>query len=361
MPNVFALREPTQHLPKMFFDESGSVDIQRYDKVKYPIFKKLADNQESNFWRPTEISLSKDALDYRSFTEAEKHVFTSNLQRQIVLDSVQGRAPSICYLPIVSDPNVERFINAWNFFEGIHSNSYTHMIENMYPNASVIYDGIGSIRHIVECGDDISKYYDELLRCQRELKWADRRTKKAFYLSMVATNALEQIRFHISFACTFSFANRGKITGCGRIVTLIRQDEAIHCGFTQNVLRLLAKDDPDFISIIEECKAEVEKIYRDIYKQEREWIKYLFSMGPIVGLTEQELCLYLDYLVGRRMKEAGVTPDFVVPKKEPLAWMRKFMNEDGDDQPAPQEEEITSYQVGNIDMNINQDQIIIDW
>lgn len=359
--SIFKIRDSKVATAKLFFDESGTVDFQRYEVVKYPQLQKLLKAQQSNFWLPEEINLSKDAARFKEFTEAEEHIFTSNLSRQIVLDSVQGRAPGLCFGPIVSDPIAELFINAWTFSEGIHSQSYTHMIKNVYANPSVIFDNIRNISAIVSCGADISKYYDDLLNCQKIYVYADKRTKKAFYLAMVAANALEQIRFHVSFACTFSFANRGKIDGGGRIMVLIRQDEAIHCGFTQFVLRTLPKDDPDFIDIIEECKAEVEKIYRDVYKQEKEWIKYLFIKGPIVGLTEIELNQYLDWLVAGRMKMMGIVPDFEYPKKEPLSWMRKFFNEDGDDQPPPQEEELTSYQTGIVDMNLSQEDIEVDF
>lgn len=352
--SVFEIREDTIALPKMFFDEGGTVDIQRYDKVKYPIFKKLTDNAEANFWRPTEINLSQDKLDYAEFTVAEDHFFTSNLQRQIVLDSVQGRAPSLCYLPVVSDPWIESFINAWTFFEGIHSKSYTHIIENVYSDPSEVYNGMGKIREIVEVGNSVSKYYDELLRCQRELPYGHIDTKVAFYVSMMATNALEQIRFHISFAGTFSFGARDKMKGTCNIMTLIRQDESIHCGFTQNVLKLLPKDDPDFIEIEKRCRAIAQEIYDNVRREEQEWIKYLFSKGPILGITEQELSLYLDFLVAKSMLRMGLEVNFPYPKKEPINWMRKFLNEGGDeDQPPPQEEELTSYQQGNIDMDMS--------
>lgn len=361
MSSVFKIREGQAATALMFFDPSGPVDIQRYETVKYPILAKLLESQIANFWRPTEISLARDAIDFKSFTIAEEHIFTSNLRRQIVLDSVQGRAPSLCFGPVVSDPTVEAFIHTWTFFETVHSASYTHILRNLYADPSKVFDGMKSIREIVECGHDVSKYYDELTECIRKHPWASKKTKRAFYRALVATNALEQIRFHLSFACTFSFANRGKVEGSGRIVTLIRQDEAIHCGFTQNVLRLLLKEDPDFVIIAEEEKQWAEELFYEIYKQEKEWIVYLFSKGPIVGLTEQELNLYLDWLVYKRMVANGIKPNFTCPKKEPLSWMRKFLNEDGSDQPAPQEEEILSYQIGNITMEFDESELTLDF
>lgn len=360
MSSVFHVRENTANLPKLFFDDSGTVDIQRYDLIKYPIFKRLTDNAEANYWRPTEINLTKDAADFRQFSKAEKHFSMSNLQRQIVLDSVQGRAPALCYLPVVSDPWVESFINVWTFMEGIHSKSYTHIIENVYPDASEVYDGMKQIRPILECGDQVSHFYDELMECIRTKPYGSYETKTAFYNSMVATNSLEQIRFHVSFASTFSFGNRNKIEGSCRIMQLIRQDEALHCGFTQNVLKTLPKDDPDFIKIAEEQKKTVEFIYKQVHKQERDWIDYLFMHGPILGLTEQELVQYLDWLVAKSMIRMDLKPDFEFSKKEPLLWMRKYLNEGGDDdQPPPQEEELTSYQTGNINMNIGE--LVVDF
>lgn len=348
--------------PKMFFDEKGTVDIQRYDIVKYPIVKKLTENQLANYWRPTEVNLMQDKSDYIDFTEAEDHVFSSNLKRQILLDSLQGRAPALCFLPVVSDSWAEAFINAWNFYEGIHSASYTHIIENIYSDSSQIYDTMKEIREIAECSDEISRYYDELLRCINEYEYADFRTKKAFYLCMVAVNALEQIRFHVSFACTFSFANRGKMRGSGEIVTLIRQDEAFHCGFTQFVLKTIVKEDDDFARIAAECKDDVSRILYNVYNQEMEWIDYLFIKGPIVGLTKDELINYLQFHVGKCMRRNGVEPNFPVPAREPIPYMRKFLNETGDDdQPAPQEETILQYQTGNLDMNVKEDELDTDF
>lgn len=357
---VYNINQVKAGTAKLFFDEGGPVGTQRYEQVKYPILERLLENQMANYWRPTEINLQKDAADFKKFTVAEEHVFTSNLRRQIVLDSVQGRAPALCYGPYVSDPVAEAFIMAWTFYETIHSQSYTHMIRNLYPNPSIVFDGMCEIKEIVDCGVDVSKYYDQLIACQG-LPWGHIDTKRAFYLSMVATNALEQCRFHVSFASTFSFANRKKVEGSGRIVSLIRQDEAYHCGFTQNVLKIIVKEDPDFARIAIEEKSTVEMIYREVHKQELEWIDYLFIKGPILGLTKEELTLYLNYLVAKRMQMMGIEPNFDVTKKEPLAWMRKFLNEDGDDQPAPQEEELTSYQTGNINLNVDTSDLIIDF
>lgn len=345
----------------LFFDQSGGLGMQRYELTRYPIVKKLADKHESLFWRPSEIDMTADSKDYKELTVAERHIFISNLQRQILLDSVQGRAPSLAYLPIVTNEDAERFINFWTMNEGIHSQTYTHIIRAVEPNPSWVFDQMNDIPEIVDCSIDVTKYYDDLIHKTHNLPWAHYETKRAFYLSMVATNALEQIRFHVSFACTFSFGNRGKMTCSARQVKLIRRDESMHCAFTQYILNTIVKEDEDFKKIAAETKHEVDKIYNAVYQQELEWIDYLFSKGSIVGLTKKELIAYLQYLTAHKMRLMKVDVPFDPPKEEPLPWLRKYLNEDGADQVAPQEEELTNYQEGNLDMNINADDIIMDF
>lgn len=358
--SVFKVRDIEHGKAKLFFDESGTVDIQRFESSKYPIFAKLLDQQQSFFWRPSEINLSKDAIDFKGFTKAQEHVFTSNLKRQILLDSVQGRAPSLCYGPIVSDPSLEALIAWWTAIEVIHSQSYTHILRNVYPNPSKVFDEMKGIREIVECGDSVSVHYDELLERQKRLEYGHFETKRSLYRSLLATNALEQIRFQVSFACTFAFGQQDLMSGSSKIVGLIRQDEALHCGITQNLLKYLPQDDEDFIRIAEEERATAKEIYLDVHKQEKEWVDFLFQEGPIFGLTPEELKLYLDWLVDNRMQHFGLESNIIAPKKKPLPWLRRW--EDGkSDQVAPQESEIISYQVGNVDMNISNDSIDFDF
>lgn len=358
--SVFKIRDVKHGEAKLFFDESGTVDIQRYETSKYPIFAKLLDQQQSFFWRPTEINLSKDAIDFKQFSKAQEHVFTSNLKRQILLDSVQGRAPTLAYGPIVSDPTLEALIVWWTASEVIHSQSYTHILRNVYPNPSKVFDGMKDIQEIVECGDSVSVFYDELMERQKRLEYGAFETKRALYRSLLATNALEQIRFQVSFACTFAFGQQDLMSGSSKIIGLIRSDESLHCGITQNLLKYLPQDDEDFIRIAEEELPTAKQIYLDVHKQEKEWVDFLFQEGPIFGLTAEELKLYLDWLVDNRMNHFSLQHDIVAPKKKPLPWIRRW--EDGkSDQVAPQESEIISYQVGNVDMNIDKASIDFDF
>lgn len=337
--------------PKLFFDQQGPVGVQRYDRINYPKLEKLYKQQRSFFWIPEEISIAKDAADFKEMSEAEQHIFTANIKRQIVLDSVQGRAPSLCFGPIVTNPTMEKIINIWTFFETIHSESYTHIIKNVYPDPSKIFDEMTTIEEIVNCGKDVSKYYDELSDAIKKHPYGSYEQKKAAYLALVAANVLEQVRFQVSFACTFNFGQRNVMEGSSRIVKLIRQDEAIHCGFTQQALKIIVEEDADFAKIAEDCKQLVKEIHDEVLQQEIEWIEYLFSKGPVIGLSKEELKAYLIWLTAKRMKKFGVTCDYDVPTKDPLPWMAKWLNSD-DDQPPPQEEELTSYQQGTIDFTI---------
>lgn len=225
--NIFKVRDIEHGTAKLFFDESGTVDIQRYESSKYPIFQKLLDKQQSFFWLPQEINMSKDAIDFKGFSEAQEHIFTSNLKRQILLDSVQGRAPCITFGQVVSDPALESLITWWQASEVIHSQSYTHIIRNVYPNPSKVFDEMKDIREIVELGDSVSVFYDDLLEKIRKLPYGDFETKRALYRCLLSVNALEQIRFHVSFACTYSFAQQGLMTGSAKIIQLIHNDECV--------------------------------------------------------------------------------------------------------------------------------------
>lgn len=349
--SIFKIRDIDHGTANLFFDESGTVDIQRFESSKYPIFQKLLDKQQSFFWLPQEINLSKDSIDFKGFSEAQEHIFTSNLKRQILLDSVQGRAPCVAFGQVVSDATLEALITAWQFFETIHSQSYTHIIRNVYPNPSAVFDEMKDIQEIVELGDSVSVFYDDLMDNIANLPYGHIDTKRALYRCLLAVNALEQIRFHVSFACTYSFAQQGLMIGSAKIIQLINQDEVLHVGITQNLLKLLPQDDPDFITIAEEEKQTAYDIYMDVHKQEKEWVEYLFSKGTMFGITKEELDQYLDWLVGGCMRRMGLECPIPQPKRKPLPWLRRY--DDGrSEQVAPQESEITSYQSGNISLDI---------
>lgn len=358
--NIFKVRDIEHGTAKLFFDESGTVDIQRYESSKYPIFQKLLDKQQSFFWLPQEINMSKDAIDFKGFSEAQEHIFTSNLKRQILLDSVQGRAPCITFGQVVSDPALESLITWWQASEVIHSQSYTHIIRNVYPNPSKVFDEMKDIREIVELGDSVSVFYDDLLGKIRKLPYGNFETKRALYRCLLSVNALEQIRFHVSFACTYSFAQQGLMTGSAKIIQLIHNDELLHCGITTNLLKLLPKDDPDFERIAEQEKQTAYDIYMDVHKQEKEWVKYLFSRGTMFGITQQELEQYLDWLVGGCMRRMGLDFPISIPKRQPLPWMRRYTDSRAE-QVAPQESEITSYESGNVSLDIDNTEIDFDF
>ena len=258
---------------KMFFD--GGTDIARYDEVKWPQIEKITDKQLGFFWRPEEVDILKDANDFDALTESEQHIFTSNLKRQIVLDSVQGRCPNIAFLPLCSLPEVETWIETWSFFETIHSRSYTHIIRNVYPNPGEVFDNIMNIKPIVECGNDISKYYDQLMEDPN---------KKNLWLALNAVNALEGIRFYVSFACSWAFAELKKMEGNAKIIKFIARDENTHLASTQQILKILPQDDKDYVKIKKDCEEEVLQIFKDVVQQEQDWADYLFRDGSMIGL-----------------------------------------------------------------------------
>ena len=358
--SVFNTTVQKSHLDRTcFFDDA--VDIARYDVVKYPQFEKLTDKHLSFFWRPEEVELSKDSKDFKGLTDHEKHIFTSNLKRQILLDSVQGRAPSLAFLPICSLPELETWIQTWAFFETIHSRSYTHIIRNVYANPSVVFDNMLGIPEILECADSISKYYDELIfmnstvvSMPKTYAESDVRYhhKKALWLCLNAVNALEGVRFYVSFACSWNFAELKKMEGNAKIIKFIARDENIHLASTQQLLKILPKEDPDFAKIAEETKDECIQLFNDVVAQEKAWANYLFKDGSMIGLNEQLLCEYVDFIAAKRMGAVGLGNGKV--GTNPLPWTQRWIA-GSDVQVAPQETQITSYVVGAVKQDVTNE------
>ncbi|MDT0581406.1 class Ia ribonucleoside-diphosphate reductase subunit beta [Brumicola blandensis] len=352
----------------MFF--GNPVNVARYDQQKHPIFEKLIEKQISFFWRPEEVDVSKDRMDFQKLTDAEKHIFTSNLKYQTLLDSVQGRSPNIAFLPIISIPELETWVETWSFFETIHSRSYTHILRNLFTDPSEIFDDIVVNEEIAKRATDISKYYDDLIFATQlwqtkgegehevdgeTIVITMRELKKKLYLCMNSVNALEAIRFYVSFACTFAFAERELMEGNSKIIRLIARDENIHLTSTQHVLNLWAKgkDDPEMAEIAEECHEEAKEIFLKAVQQEKEWAHYLFKNGSMLGLNEEILSQYVEYIANHRMAAIGMGQPFDV-KSNPLPWMNNYLNSDNV-QVAPQETEISSYLVGQIDSEVASD------
>jgi len=341
---------------KAFFDDAPT--IARYDRQKYAWIEKLTDKQLGFFWRPEEVDIYKDAKDFKDLTVHEQHIFTSNLKRQILLDSVQGRAPTMAFGPICSLPELETWITTWAFSETIHSRSYTHIIRNIYPNPSKIFDEIMDIPEIVECAGDISKYYDDLIwwnnlpknQYERDTEY---KHKKALWLALMSVNVLEGVRFYVSFACSWAFAEVKRMEGNAKIIKFIARDENLHLAGTQQLLKALPKEDEDFARIAEETKDECIALFDGAVKQEKAWASYLFRDGSMVGLNETLLSEYIEWIANKRMTAVGL-PTKYKGGANPLPWTQKWIS-GAEVQVAPQETEITSYVNGGVKKDVNGD------
>lgn len=356
--SVFNVEKQKSHLERnCFFDDP--VDVARYDKVKYPAFEKLTEKQMSFFWKPEEVELSRDSKDFKGLTDHEKHIFTSNLKRQILLDSVQGRAPSLAFLPICSLPELETWIQTWAFFETIHSRSYTHIIRNVYSDPSRVFDEMLDLQEIVDCANDISKYYDQLIKAneQHGLFKHDKKHlldhKRALWLCLNAVNALEGVRFYVSFACSWNFAELKKMEGNAKIIKFIARDENVHLASTQQLLKILPKEDPDFAQMAEETRQECIDLFQAVVTQEKAWASYLFKDGSMIGLNEKLLCDYVEWIAHKRMTAVGLDSPYK-GGSNPLPWTQKWIA-GSDVQVAPQETEITSYIVGGVTQDVTDD------
>ena len=301
------------------------------------------------------IDILKDAKDFKDLTDFEQHIFTSNLKRQILLDSVQGRSPNLAFLPIVSIPELETWIETWAFSETIHSRSYTHIIRNVYSNPSKIFDDMLDTKEIIDCADSITKYYDKLISFNtNKNKYGSYEHKKSLYLAIMAVNILEGVRFYVSFACSWAFAELKKMEGNAKIIKFIARDENTHLATSQSILKLLTKDDKMFEKIKKETDAEVTQMFVDAIEQEKEWAKYLFSSGSMLGLNEKLLGDYIEWIGSKRMRTLGYTSPYQVSQSNPLPWTEKWIG-GGNVQVAPQETEISSYVIGGVKQDVNED------
>lgn len=366
--SVLNLKKNRDHTTSLaFLDPQGNVGMQRYDTLKYRQFDKLTDKQLGFFWRPEEVDVLRDAKDFKDLTPWEQHIFTSNLKRQILLDSVQGRSPNLAFLPLVSLPELETWIETWAFNETIHSRSYTHIIRNVYNDPAKVFDEMLDIEEIVDCAGDITKYYDDLISYNnyyqalgvgkhtvngKEISVDLYELKKKLWLAINSVNALEGIRFYVSFACSWAFAELKKMEGNAKIIKLIARDENVHLGFTQTLIKLLPGDDPDFARIKEETQAEVVAMFNLAVAQEEAWAEYLFRDGSMIGLNKELLCDYVEWIAHKRMTAIGV-PNHYKGGSNPLPWTQKWIA-GAEVQVAPQETEITSYVIGGTKQDVTE-------
>jgi ribonucleoside-diphosphate reductase beta chain len=341
----------------MFFGEA--LNAQRFDTFRYPVFDKLTQTQLGYFWRPEEVSLQKDRSDYMNFREEQKFIFTSNLKYQILLDSVQGRAPAMAFMPYCSLPELEGCMNAWQFFENIHSRSYTHIIKNIYSNPSEVFDTMLDDEKIIARAKSVTKAYDEFIDAAQQFTVAGKGTirdvKTKLFLAMVNVNALEALRFYVSFACSFAFGELKKMEGSAKIISLIARDESQHLSITSHVIKNWLKgDDPEMQEIANTNIGAIGEIYDLVVEEEKDWANYLFSKGAIVGLNAKLLHQYVEHIANRRLKGLGMDPRYDRSSNDnPLPWMDHWTSSKGL-QVAPQETEIESYVIGGIKQDVNK-------
>lgn len=347
-----------------------NVNVSRYDHQKLKAFEKLIEKQLSFFWRPDEVDVSKDRYDWNKLTDSEKHIFISNLKYQVLLDSMAARSVNMVLLPLVSLPEVETWVETWAFSETIHSRSYTHILRNLFTNPEEVFNDIVINPAILKRASSIAKYFDDViittqfLQSQgegvykvggKDFEVTTRKLKERLFLAICSVNALEAIRFYVSFACSFAFAERELLEGNAKIIKLIARDEALHLTGTQMILNQWAtgKDDPEMKEISEELKSESYKIFMDVVSEEKEWAEYLFKDGSMVGLNADILKQYVEYIANHRMHSIGLEKPFDI-KTNPIPWISAYLSSDNV-QVAPQETEITSYLVGQVDANVNSD------
>ena len=367
---VFNSDEVDTKKQPMFFGKP--LGVQRYDSYKYPAFENLTKSQLGYFWRPEEVSLQKDRGDYQALRPEQKHIFTSNLKYQVMLDSVQGRAPGMAFSPYCSLPELEACMNVWQMMEMIHSRSYTYIIKNVYSDPSEVFDTILSDERIMERAESVTGAYNAFINYAQEWasgnmwqsgskgspseEWTRKDLKRHLYRAVANVNILEGIRFYVSFACSFAFGELKLMEGSAKIISLIARDENQHLAITQNILNYWNKgDDPDMVEIAKEQEPWLIKAFEKTVDEEKRWAEYLFKEGTMIGLNDKLLMQYVEWIANRRMKSIGLKPLYDIPaKNNPLPWTEHWISSKGL-QVAPQETEVESYIVGGIKQDVTKD------
>ncbi len=359
MSKVFNTEQVDWLKQPMFFGEEPNT--QRFDQQKYPIFEKLNQQQLGFFWRPEEVSLQKDRNDFQQLSDEQKHIFTSNLKYQTLLDSVQGRGPCLAFLPFCSLPELESMLVAWDFSETIHSRSYTYIMKNVYPDPTAVLDTIVETPEIMARAETVTEAYDKFITYAHQYhlngKGTQKELKKLLYLTLVNVNILEGIRFYVSFACSFAFGELKLMEGSAKIISLIARDENLHLAVSQNIINNYRnkENDKEMLDIIKETEQEVYDMYNTAVEQEKAWATYLFKEGSMIGLNDKLLNQYVEFMANKRMKAIGLKGVYDQPSNNnPLPWTQHWLNSRGL-QNAPQETEIESYIVGGIKQDVEKE------
>jgi ribonucleoside-diphosphate reductase beta chain len=356
--------KPTNYLKrKMFLDPEGPVTVQRFEEVKYPKIQKYEELARGFFWVPEEISLTKDKMDHKEASEAVKHIFTSNLLRQTALDSIQGRAPFQVFGPVCSIPELEALTLTWSFFEtSIHSKSYSHIVRNVYGVPKDEFNKIHDTTEIAGMASNIGHYYEKLhvLNSKKELgeEVSLHEHKRAIWLALHASYALEALRFMVSFATSLAMVENRIYIGNGNIISLILQDEILHAEWTAWLINNVIKDDPDFQPIADECRNEVYDMYLSVIKEEKDWADYLFKKGVVIGLNSAILKDFVDFTAFTKLKEVGIKYLEDYPRTNPIPWFNKHININKK-QTALQESESTNYVIGVMSDSVNHEELPI--
>ena len=348
----YNLGQPTDYLHRqMFLDPAGPVTVQRFEEVRYPRVQKFEETARGFFWVPEEITLTKDKIDFKEASEAVRHIFTSNLLRQTALDSIQGRAPSQIFSPVISVPELEALVNNWSFFEtNIHSKSYSHIIRNVYGVPKDVFNTIHETQEIIDMAASVGRYYDALheINCLKELGKPDVSEEmhiRAIWMALNASYALEAFRFMVSFATSLAMVENRIFIGNGNIISLILQDELLHAEWTAYIINQVIKDDARFAEARDACQPEVYAMYMDVIAEEKTWADYLFKKGVVIGLNAQILKDFVDYTAFVRLKEIGIKYTEDHPRSSPIPWFNKHV-QINKKQTALQESESTNYVIG---------------
>ena len=379
---IFNLGETVKSKGTRLFlgEDSCNRNIQTYHDPKYPWILDFAEEMRAiGNWSKNEIDLSKEKKDFESLDEAGKHIYESGLKFAITLDSCAGRAPLQLFNNggISNNPEWELYITNHQNNELLHSESYTEMVRALFINVDEFVDNIIDDEHIQSRATSILSGFDEATSIFDRMdanstvlahnpnadkpfpEITKRMVKEAVYKSAVILNMFEGIRFFCTFVTNWSFSEQPEklMAGSSNVFKLIARDEMVHLDVFQRVIKMLNTDESEgFTEVAKDLEDEVYEMYATGYKEEHEWIEYLFSKGsPLIGMNEEILKQYMDYIFAIRLTNIGLDPKRLGLElgENPLPWTDNYLDSTNV-KAAPQEIESVNY-VAAIDLSKDEE------
>jgi ribonucleoside-diphosphate reductase beta chain len=280
------------------------------NNIKYQWAYNLWEMMLNNTWFPKEVDMTRDVNDYKRLSTHEKSAYDKALSQLIFMDSLQTNNLIDNVNPYITAPEINLILVRQSFEEALHSQSYAVMVDTISQNTDEIYELWRTNEILANKNKSIAEKYNTL---------SEDVTETEFLLGCVANQILEGIYFYSGFAYIYTLARSGKMLGSAQMIRFIQRDEVTHLVLFQNIINTLKKEKPDLFT--EAVKQEIISMFKEAVQLEVNWGVHITD-GQILGLTDDILEQYIQYLADDRLKAIGFDPIYNVTN--PISWVDDF-------------------------------------